>query len=118
MKHKGILFTGFVVGLVALVLMFIFTDPVSVGLFGVSVIFTIIYYMIFCIIYWVSIVFYTTFRRGKKMNSKKILTISAILAAAPVVIMSFLSLGGVSTPELILVALMVVVAIFFANRKM
>lgn len=117
MKHRKLLLAGFILSLVALILLFILTDPVSIGLFGVLAIFAIIYYLIFCIIYCVSIVFFTIFMRGKKMNIKKTLAISAILSTAPVIIMSFLSLGGIGIPELTLVVLMIMIAMFFVNRK-
>jgi uncharacterized membrane protein len=122
MKHKYLALAGVILGISALVLVFSFTDPVSIGLFGIVMVFVAIYSIIYCVIYAVSSII--TDRINKKreevhrIRPRKVQYISGVLALAPIFIMSFFSLGTITLPEVLVVLLIEVVAIFFINKRL
>ena len=121
MKHKYLILLGIIVGICALALVFSFTDPVSIGLFGIVAVFAIIYGIIFCIIY--SVARFITDKINKKRNEirkisiRKVQYISGVLSLAPIFIVSFFSLGSVNLAEILVVILIEVIAIFFINKR-
>lgn len=112
---------GLLLGIGALALIFAFTDPVSIGLFGVVGVFTIVYGIIFCIVYSVAMLITAKINKKRekvrKIRMRKVQYISGVLALAPIFIMSFFSLGAVNLPEVLVVILIEVVAIFFINKR-
>jgi hypothetical protein len=53
----------------------------------------------------------------RKIRMKKVQYISGVLSLAPIFIMSFFSLGAINLPEVLVVLLIEVVAIFFINKR-
>ncbi|MCL1929649.1 hypothetical protein FWF93_00745 [Candidatus Saccharibacteria bacterium] len=121
MKHRYLILIGLLLGIGALALIFAFTDPVSIGLFGVVGVFTIVYGIIFCIVYSVAMLITAKINKKRekvrKIRMRKVQYISGVLALAPIFIMSFFSLGAVNLPEVLVVILIEVVAIFFINKR-
>lgn len=121
MKHKYLLFTVAVLGISALALIFSFTDPVSIGLFGVVAVFAIIYLVTFCLIYAISLIIVSQINKKRdkirRIQRRKVRYISGVLSLAPVLTMSFFSLGSINLPEIIVVILIETVAIFFINKR-
>ncbi|MDR1300188.1 MAG: hypothetical protein LBK50_00605 [Candidatus Nomurabacteria bacterium] len=121
MKHKLFAFFGFILGVAALTLIFNFTDPVSIGLFGVVGVFAIVYLLCFSVIYGTAMIICGQLNKKRKdanrINARKTMYVSLVLAVAPVVMMSFSSLGGLNIAAALLVVIIEVVAIFFINKK-
>jgi len=121
MKHKYLILLSLAIGIGALALIFAFTDPVSIGLFGIVGVFAIIYGIVFCLVYSVAMFIATQINKKRekvrRIRLRKVQYISGVLSLAPIFIMSFFSLGAVNIPEILIVILIEVVAIFFINKR-
>lgn len=121
MRHEYLISLGLVLGIGALALIFTFTDPVSIGLFGVVGVFAIVYVIIFCAVYGGAMLITTQINKKReevhKIRLRKVQYISGVLSLAPIFTMSFFSLGAINLSEILVMILIEVVAIFFINKR-
>jgi len=102
-----------IISALLVILLFVFTDPREVGLFGILTVIIAIYAFFVAGFYLLSKVF----RRKPNHSERRAIYISATLAFAPVLLIILNSLGAVGIIELVLIMIFEVVAIFLITKR-
>lgn len=116
-KLRNWAIAALVISVIMLVILFTFTNPREVGLFGILMAILAIYALCASCFYLAI----TSFGKGKNSmqnnNERRQLLISFVLAFAPVFLIIFNSLGAVGIVEVILIVFFEAVTIFLITKR-
>jgi len=113
-----IIFFFFISFLILLLLLTYLLDPISVGLYGILAVLIVIYLLSWTFLYASASIWIRLRRvRGEQGNYKRIFYLTAILALVPILLIALNSLSSMWVIEIILIATLEAVALFFAIKQ-
>ena len=112
-RYRKLSLAAIVLSALLLLVLFILTDPRTVGLFGILVVILAIYALFASCFYILS----TLLKSSKDSGDRRKLLIAMVLAFAPVLLIIFNSLGVVGILELIAIVLFEIITIFLITKR-